>query len=88
MNSLILLISINSTASSQCKSTDFIDSMVISLNYVTNTQITEYSPTSTGEKIVAILNSIIGLILLGLLIWIIQESIRGQELKKSRFFFF
>jgi len=47
-----------------------------------------YSPVTVIGKIVEILNSFISYIVLGIFIWVVEQSLTGHKLKKSKYLLF
>ena len=48
-------------------------------------KISNYSAKTDLGKCVTVINSFCGFVLLGLLIWVIQQSMSGHNIKKSKF---
>jgi hypothetical protein len=63
-------------------------SFTITLNDVFFGLATRYSPVTFFGKAASILNSFIGYILLGVLIWVVEQSLSDHQLKKSRYLIF
>ena len=60
----------------------------VTLNEVLPGSAEAYSPITAVGRCVRILNSLMGFILLGLLLWVIQESLGDHKLKRARYLFF
>lgn len=63
-------------------------SIAITLNDVFFGFETGYSPVTFIGKAADILNTFIGYILLGILIWVVEQSLSEHQLKKSKYLFF
>ena len=64
------------------------ETISIAVGTVLRTRLSEYvAKTSLGKSMIVLI-SICGFLLLGIFLWIIQSSISGQPLKKSRWLFF
>jgi hypothetical protein len=48
----------------------------------------DYTPSTIIGEAMEILNSLISYILLGIMIWVIEQSLTGHKLEKSRYFLF
>lgn len=64
------------------------DIIFITLNNTLPINITNYIPKTRLGKVILILDSLCGFMLLGLVIWIIQVSIKDQIIKESKCLFF
>ena len=64
-----------------------ISSFVIILKDIFSYSVEDYSSTTYISKSVRFFNSLIGYFLLGLLLWVIQESLSNHRLKKSKWLF-
>jgi hypothetical protein len=62
-------------------------SFAITLNDVFFGLAPRYSPITFFGKAVEILNSLIGYILFGVLIWVVEQSLSDHQLKKSKYLF-
>lgn len=60
----------------------------ITLNGLFLGLVTRYTPVTFIGKAAEILNSMISYILLGMLIWVIEQSLSDHHLKKSKYLFF
>ncbi len=56
----------------------------ITMSDVIPVKVAEYSAKTDLGKCMTIINSFCGFLLLGLLIWVIKQSMSGQRLKKSK----
>jgi hypothetical protein len=61
--------------------------ILFTLNDVLPGSVVAYSPTTLAGKVVRIFNSLIGFVLLGLLLWVIQKSLSDHRLKKAKYLF-
>ena len=88
INSSCLLVAFNLSTDEHSKKINFFDSLYSSFDYIVPFKLSEYIPGSLIEKIIALFNSVLGIIIFVMLIWIIQESLKDQPLKKARCVFF
>jgi len=62
--------------------------LLITIDKVINSGLTDFSPHSDLGKIVYLFNSIYGYFILGIIVWIVQMSISNHKLKDSKFLLF
>lgn len=70
--------------SNTIENVSFFNAILISIDTILPSNTTDYAFTSTIGNTFALLNSIIGYIMLGFIIWILQESMKDQPLRKRK----